>query len=210
LILAVPVYGQYVRIGNEGAIPNEAMVAPTVIISTLPAYTDAAVVAGVDGVVTLQARVNSRGETSVLRVIRGLGYGLDETAISAVRDWVFSPALRNGVPVDVISEIDVFFNIRAANAFRVGGDVSAPGIVHRVEPQYPPGARALGVQGTVLLQALIRKDGSTEILRVVRGLQAGLTDSAVDALRQWRFKPGARGGEPVDVSVNLEVNFNLR
>jgi TonB family protein len=186
------------------------MVAPTVITSTLPSYTDEALMKGIDGVVTLQARVNSRGEINVLRVTNGLGYGLDESAASAVRNWVFSPALRNGVPVDVISEIDVFFNIRAANAFRVGGGVSAPSIVHRVEPHYPPGARALRLQGTVVLQALIRKDGSAEILRVVRGLQAGLTDSAVDALSQWQFKPGARAGEAVDVSVNIEVNFNLR
>lgn len=95
--LPLPAQGQYVRIANAGSIPNGAMVAPTIIKSTLPAYTREAHRRGLDGVVTLQARVDTEGQIEILRIIRS--FGLDESAISAVREWVFSPALRNGVPV---------------------------------------------------------------------------------------------------------------
>lgn len=60
------------------------------------------------------------------------------------------------------------------------------------------------------MQALVKKDGSVDILRVVQGLPAGLTESAIQALRQWQFKPGTNNSEAIEISVNVEVNFNLR
>ncbi len=94
--------------------------------------------------------------------------------------------------------------------FRVGGGVSAPTVVSRVEPQYSEEARKARYQGTVVLEAIVRKDGTCDILRVVRSLGFGLDENAMLALKQWRFKPGMRNGVAVDVSLNIEVNFNLR
>lgn len=94
--------------------------------------------------------------------------------------------------------------------FRVGGGVSAPAVVYRVEPQYSEEARKARYQGTVVLEAIVRRDGTVEILRVVRSLGFGLDENAIQALRQWRFRPGMRNGAPVDVALNIEVNFNLR
>jgi periplasmic protein TonB len=62
----------------------------------------------------------------------------------------------------------------------------------------------------VVLSAIVRKDGSIEILKVVRGLGLGLDENAIQALRQWKFRPGMRNGVPVDVALNIEVNFSLR
>jgi len=94
--------------------------------------------------------------------------------------------------------------------FRVGGGVNPPTILSRVEPQYSEEARKARYQGTVVLEAIVRRDGTVDIQRVVRSLGFGLDENAIQALRQWRFRPGTRNGVPVDVSLNIEVNFNLR
>jgi len=94
--------------------------------------------------------------------------------------------------------------------YRVGGGVTAPTIVYRVEPQYSEEARKAKYQGTVILEAVIHRDGTISILRVVRSLGFGLDDNAIAALKQWKFRPGTRNGVPVDVALNIEVNFNLR
>lgn len=94
--------------------------------------------------------------------------------------------------------------------FRVGGGVSPPTVLSRVEPQYSEEARKARYQGTVVLEAIVRRDGTVDIQRVVRSLGFGLDENAIQALKQWRFRPGTRNGIPVDVSLNIEVNFNLR
>jgi TonB family protein len=94
--------------------------------------------------------------------------------------------------------------------FRVGGGVSAPSVIYRVEPTYSEEARKAKYQGVVVLSAIVRKDGSIEIIKVVRGLGLGLDENAIQALRQWKFRPGMKNGVPVDVALNIEVNFSLR
>jgi protein TonB len=94
--------------------------------------------------------------------------------------------------------------------FRVGGGVSPPSVLSRVEPQYSEEARKARYQGTVVLEAIVRKDGTVDILRVVRSLGFGLDENAIQALKQWHFRPGMKGGVAVDVALNIEVNFNLR
>ena len=65
-------------------------------------------------------------------------------------------------------------------------------------------------QGSVVLSAIVRKDGSIEILKVLRGLGLGLDENAIEALKKWKFRPGTRSGQPVDVALNIEINFALR
>jgi TonB family protein len=80
----------------------------------------------------------------------------------------------------------------------------------KVEPQYTQAARPAGLTGKVVMQVVIKKDGTVDIVRIVQGLGLGLTDSAIDAIKQWKFIPGHKDGQAVDVALNLEVNFNLR
>ncbi len=56
----------------------------------------------------------------------------------------------------------------------------------------------------------MRRDGTVDILRVIRSLGFGLDENAIQALKKWKFRPGMRNGAPVDVALNIEVNFNLR
>ena len=94
--------------------------------------------------------------------------------------------------------------------YQVGGGVSEPVVIWQVQPEYSEEARKARYEGVVRLDAIIHKDGSIQILRVLRSLGFGLDEKAIEALEQWKFRPGMRGGEPVAVSMNIEVTFNLR
>jgi TonB family protein len=93
--------------------------------------------------------------------------------------------------------------------FRVGGGVSAPQLISRVEPQYTVEACAAHIQGTVILYSVINADGTVRDLRVIRALDPGLDQNALEAVRQWRFKPGMKDGQPVAVAASIEVTFRL-
>jgi len=81
--------------------------------------------------------------------------------------------------------------------------------ISKVEPEYTQDARAAKYQGSVLLYAEIGPDGTARNIKVRRGLGLGLNDKAVQAISQWKFKPGSKAGQPVTVSVSIEVNFRL-
>ncbi len=94
--------------------------------------------------------------------------------------------------------------------YNVGKDVTPPKIRSRVEPQYTDVARFARAQGTVLLEAIVTKEGKIRILRIIRPLGYGLEENAAEALSKWNFQPATRMGQPVDVLLGIEVNFKLR
>jgi len=94
------------------------------------------------------------------------------------------------------------------NKVRVSSGVAQGLLVRRVKPQYPPLARQARIQGTVVLQAVIGKDGSVQNLRVVSG-HPMLTAAAIDAVKQWLYRPYYLNGEPVAVDTQINVNFTL-
>ncbi|MGO8797066.1 MAG: energy transducer TonB [Candidatus Sulfotelmatobacter sp.] len=81
-------------------------------------------------------------------------------------------------------------------------------LVYRVLPAYPPLARSARVQGTVVLQAIISRQGAIENLRMLSG-HSMLVRSAIDAVRQWRYRPYILNGEPVEVETQITVTFSL-
>ena len=91
---------------------------------------------------------------------------------------------------------------------RVSQGVSQGLLVHQVKPNYPPLARQARIQGQVVLQALIAKDGTIQNLHVVSG-HPMLAPAAVDAVKQWRYKPYFLNGDPVEVETQITVNFTL-
>ena len=93
--------------------------------------------------------------------------------------------------------------------YRVGGDVKEPRIIKLVPPKYPPLASKSRVQGTVVLEATLREDGSVDAIRVVSGHPL-LIDAAVDCVKQWRYEPTLLNGQPVAVILTAIVNFQQR
>jgi protein TonB len=81
-------------------------------------------------------------------------------------------------------------------------------LIRKVQPVYPPLARTARVQGSVVLAALISKEGSIENLRLLQG-HPMLVPAALDAVKQWRYKPYILNGEAIEVETQITVNFNL-
>jgi protein TonB len=91
---------------------------------------------------------------------------------------------------------------------RVSLGVSQGLLIKKVQPNYPPLARQARIQGTVLLQAEISKEGAIENLRLISG-HPMLAPAAIEAVKQWRYKPYMLNGEPVAVETQVQVNFTL-
>ncbi len=94
-------------------------------------------------------------------------------------------------------------------AYRVGGGVSAPRAVYAPDPEYSEEARKAKYQGTVVLWVVIGPDGKPHDIRVQRTLGMGLDEKAIEAVKQWKFDPARKDGQPVAVQINVEVNFRL-
>jgi periplasmic protein TonB len=91
---------------------------------------------------------------------------------------------------------------------RVSEGVSRGLLIKKVEPQYPDDARQARIQGTVVLKAMISKTGDLKELNLVSG-HPMLAPAAIDAVRQWKFKPYLLNGDAVEVETQIQVNFRL-
>ena len=89
-----------------------------------------------------------------------------------------------------------------------GGRIQNAMLINRVVPDYPKIAQAAHVSGTIVLHAIIAKDGSVQELTYVSGPPL-LIKAAIDAVRQWRYKPTLLNNEPVEVETTIDVVFNL-
>jgi periplasmic protein TonB len=94
-------------------------------------------------------------------------------------------------------------------AYRIGGGVSPPSILYKVEPEYSEEARKAKFQGTVLLFVIVDEHGNPRDIKVIRPLGLGLDQKAVEAVEKWKFSPGKKDGKPVPVQAQIEVNFRL-
>lgn len=97
-----------------------------------------------------------------------------------------------------------------ATRIKIGGDAQASKLVNKVTPLYPADCKAERVEGIVLLDAVIGKEGSVMSLNPVNQLvDLRLRDAALNAVRLWQYKPTLLNGNPVEVTTQIEVNFTL-
>ena len=98
------------------------------------------------------------------------------------------------------------------DAFRPGNGVTSPIPMTRASPMYTAQAMRARAQGIITVECVVEPNGECGDVRIVRGFTPpfGLDEQALAAARRWRFRPGMRGGEPVPVLVNLEIEFNIR
>ena len=92
----------------------------------------------------------------------------------------------------------------------MGGNVQQANLIYQTKPTYPEQALQAGIEGAVLLEAVIAKSGSVENLRLMsRGAHPFLAKAAMEAVKQWLYKPTLLNGEPVEVVTTVDVNFTL-
>jgi protein TonB len=94
--------------------------------------------------------------------------------------------------------------------YRPGSGITPPSLQREVKPIYSEEGRRRGVEGDVVMEVVVRSDGAVGSVRILQGLGSGLDQRATDAVRQWRFSPARRLGTPVDVLVEVAVEFRLR
>jgi protein TonB len=92
---------------------------------------------------------------------------------------------------------------------KIGGGVSAPVVLFAQEPEFSEEARKAKVAGNVLVYLQVDTNGRPTHVRVLRGIGLGLDEKAMEAVRQYRFKPAMENGHPVVVEMNVEVNFQI-
>jgi TonB family protein len=152
----------------------------------------------VNGLVTIRRRaaVSADGKTLTLTE-RGADEG--GQAVDAVLHFVRPTATGTGVPPAT-----------PPGVFRAGPGVTLPRILKEVRPQYTADAMRQKIQGSVVLECVVKTDGTVGDVRVVRSLDPtyGLDQEAIKAARMWVFTPGTRNGEPVPVMVSIELTFS--
>ncbi len=115
----------------------------------------------------------------------------------------------NGVIGSVLNSTPVAVpKIATPTRVRVSSGVSSGLLIRKVQPNYPPLARQARIQGVVVLQAQISKDGTIQNLQLISG-HPMLAPAAIEAVKQWRYKPYLLNGEPVEVDTQVQVNFTL-
>lgn len=116
----------------------------------------------------------------------------------------------NGSPVLPKDVLDQWSNdFTRGPVYRIGGDVSAPVLINKIEPSYSLKACEVHFSGTVLLSVIVDEHGLPRNIKVIRPLGLGLDEKAIEAVHQWRFRPGMKGGHPVSTKAQVEVNFRF-
>ena len=131
--------------------------------------------------------------------------GVPGGVVGGVPGGVFSEMLNSAPSVPVLAKSPVPTPVKR---MRVASRVAEANLIHDVAPQYPPEAGRARIEGTVVLMAVIGKDGSVKDVRVESGLPI-LAQAAIDAVKQWRYKPYMIDGEPVEVDSRITINFTL-
>jgi protein TonB len=98
----------------------------------------------------------------------------------------------------------------SSQAIQLTAEMTRPVPIHQVQPRYTEAARRAGVQGMVILEAIIDERGHVSNVRVLRGLPMGLDREAMEAVKQWRYRPAMLNGRPVRVYFTLTVNFTIQ
>lgn len=119
----------------------------------------------------------------------------------------FSPSVGPALPISGIRPIVPIHPAVNVKPLRISSMLQGS-LVHRVEPAYPPLAKAARVQGPVVLEAVISKTGTIENLQLISGHPL-LAPAAIDAVRQWRYKPYILNEEAIEVETQITVNFTL-
>jgi TonB family protein len=204
---------------EKGAVRCVGEIKPPKLIKKVePVYPEEARKARVSGVVILGVRTDTQGRVRNAMVYKSKDPLLVEPSIDAVKQWVYDPLYVKGEPVDAVFTVTMTFKLK--EEARVGGVVGGviqtgdfekpPKLIKKVEPVYPEEARQEGIQGVVLLEATTDKEGNVVKVEVLKSESSLLNQPAVDALRQWKYEPVYKDGEPVGITFTVTVTFKLK
>lgn len=199
-----------------------------------PVYPAAAKEQHIEGTLLLHAIIGKDGTLQNLTYVSGPPI-LMSSAMDAVQQWQYKPTLLNGEPVEVDTTISVVYTLGGktlkdvmesassqppsdtsqpdasaptSGRTHIGATVSAAQIIHQVAPIYPAIAKTAHISGTVVLHVIIAQDGTIKDLQYVSGPPL-LMKSAIDAVRQWVYRPTLVNDNPVEVDTTVSVVYTL-
>ncbi len=199
---------------SDGAVPNA-----TIVMTNHRANTVDMTVSDGEGNFVFKALPAGEYEMKVLKPGFAV-YRAPQVALEPGRDRALTAKLDIG-GINETVDVRAVGSIEAAEAaedeaksktirIRIGGTVEAAKVITKVQPVYPQSAKAAGAQGSVLLHAVVGKDGSPLSLQVLNSqINPDLARAAVEAVSQWRYQPTLLNGEPVEVDTTITVNFTL-
>ena len=141
-------------------------------------------------------RVESQGSVTMLQEFE-------------VKQDVDQLGLKLNLPAKKTAASDSSPSPASSQQTRVAGDEAEANLIYKVQPTYPKSAKEAHIQGTVLLEVVISKEGGITQLHTVSSPSDDLTQSAIEAVSQWRYKPVLVNGNPVEVIANVTVNYTL-
>lgn len=166
--------------------------------------------------------INENGRVDKIQIISSTSKKIDELFAKTVKDWKFTPAIKNGKNVKSISPWSFNPQFSKSEIISAGGDdIYFVAVEEMPEPiggmysiqskiKYPEDAKRNGVEGKVFIQAFIDETGNIVEAKVIKGAGYGLDEAALDAVKQTKFTPGKQEGKPVKVQVTIPIVFKLQ
>jgi TonB family protein len=184
---------------------SQRVMAGQLIHRVEPEYPEAAKAQGISGVVIVQLQIDSEGHVAQTNIVSGDPL-LTEAAVNAIKQWQFKPYTLDGEPVEVETTASV--RVGLPQMLRVSQGVMEGNVVRKVNPVYPVEARAARIQGDVILEVTISREGDVSHLAVISGHPL-LADAATNAVKQWKYKPYLLNGNPVEIESTIKIQFHM-
>jgi len=172
--------------------------------------------------ITLSFDVNEGGMPVNIQVVRSSDRVWDDQATAVLRQWRFTPGMKDGKPVSVPCAFDFVWGPRNLGSEQVTRLLSAlhppppssdivvmPAVIYSPDPPYPEQARNAGLEGMVQVVLTVGEDGAPRDSRVLQGLDPAIDESVIATLGQWRFRPALLNGQVASPLVVVEVRFQL-
>lgn len=196
-------------------VPEPCVHAPTPRYNPDPEYSKEGRQRGAQGDVQLSIVIGVDGSVTDAVIEKPLGFGLDELALKAVRQWRFVPATLQGQPVSARVKVRIAFRLYNAERIErgrtsVSAEFDDKYPLKTILPKYTKEAKKNRIIGSLTVSATITKAGDVKDVKVVNGLGYGLDEETVKAVKRWKYRPIAVEGEPVEVATTVTFAFNLR
>jgi TonB family protein len=166
-----------------------------------PDYPPAAKAAGIQGEVMLRVNVEKDGSVSDVETLNGDSQ-LAQAALEAVRQWRYAPMEKAGVT-------DVTLSFTLPKGDNANNAITPPIAIYKPRAGYSKEAKDAKLQGIVVLDVMVAADGTVSDVKVTKGFDKGMDDSAARTIKTWKFLPAMKAGKPVPYKTDIEVSFKI-
>ncbi len=192
---------------------------PRLIKKVIPIYPKKCKEEGIEGTVILEATTDKKGNIVKVKVLRPTHPELDKSAIEAVKQWKYEPYIKNGKPRAVTFTVTVAFKLGREvkkkkrvvlkEPVRIDVKLKPPKLIKKVMPIYPKKCKEKGIEGTVILETTLDKKGNIKKIKVLKSAHPELDESAIEAVKQWRYEPYIVDGKPRSVIFTITITFKI-